>query len=42
MLKNTKDIIKKKIFPDYSYGTGWFRLVYYLQKKEDFWEVSAG
>jgi len=44
MLKNTKDIIKKKaFFSDYSYGShksyivvrsGWFRLIYDLQRNK--------
>jgi len=34
MLKHTKDIIKKDIVV----RSVWFRLIYYLQKKEDFWE----
>jgi len=39
MLKNTKDIIFSNFFfPIIPMGSGCFRLIYYLQKKEDFWE----
>jgi len=49
LLKNTKDIIKKNFFSVIPMGairysgfrSGWFRLIYYLQKKEPFGKVSA-